>query len=107
MESKNHLKNNPIKTDNRSQISACEQQMSSEKANFSSNTIFSLQFKISLKKFHVAKPVVLWLRFMFRRDQNHHFKLTSKITKMFEQNLKTAPRKNLNSLNRKKPSERQ
>ena len=36
---------------NRSEIAACEQRTTSEKANFSSNTVFSLYFKIRVKKF--------------------------------------------------------
>ena len=35
---------------NQSEIAACEQKITSEKANFCSNTVFSLYFKIRLKK---------------------------------------------------------
>ena len=56
----------------------------SEKANFCSNTVFSLYFKIRAKKFHVAKPLAFSLHFLFRRDQNHYSNLTSKIMKMCE-----------------------
>ena len=35
---------------NRSEIAACEQKTTSEKANFCSNTVFSLNFKIRAKK---------------------------------------------------------
>ena len=83
---------NPIqkieKTVNQSEIAAYEQKTTSEKANFCSNTIFSLYFKIRAKKFHAAKPLAFSLHFLFRRDQNHHSNLTSKITKMCEQILK-------------------
>ena len=89
---------------NRSEISAWEQKTTSEKANFCSNTIFSLYFKFRAKKFHAAKPLAFSLHFLFRRDQNHHSNLTSKIMKMCEQILKkkTAPQYNSNSLNCKK-----
>ena len=90
---------------NQSEIAACEQKITSEKANFCSNTVFSLYFKIRAKKFHSAKPLAFSLHFLFRRDQNHNSNLTSKIMKMCEQILKkkTAPQYNSNSLNCKKP----
>ena len=80
---------------NQSQIAACEQKTTSEKANFCSNTIFALYFKIGAKKFHAAKPLAFSLHFLFRRDENHYSNLTSKIMKMCEQILKkkTAPQK--------------
>ena len=53
-------------------INACEQKTTSERANFCSNTVFSLYFKIRVKTMHAAKP----LAFNF---------LTSKIMKMCEQ----------------------
>ena len=88
-----------------SKIAACEQKTTSEKANFCSNTAFSLYFKIRAKKIHAAKPLAFSLHFLFRRDQNHYSNLTSKIMKMCEQILKkkTAPQYNSNSLNCKKP----
>ena len=36
-------------------------------------------------KIHAAKPFAFSLHFLFRRDQNHHSNLTSKIMKMCEQ----------------------
>ena len=36
---------------NQSEIAACEQKTASEKANFCSNTVFSLHFKFEQKKF--------------------------------------------------------
>ena len=90
---------------NQSEIAACEQKTTSEKANFCSITVFSLDFKIRAKKFHAAKPLAFSLHFLFRRDQNHYSNLTSKIMKMCEQILKkkkTAPQYNSNSLNCKK-----
>ena len=36
---------------NQSQIAACEQKTTTDKANFCSNTVFSLYFKIRAKKF--------------------------------------------------------
>ena len=73
---------------NQSEIAACEQKTTSEKANFCSNTVFSLSFKIRAKKFHAAKPLAFSLYFLFRRDQRHHSNLTSKIMKMCEQIFK-------------------
>ena len=73
---------------NQSEIAACEQKTTTEKPNFCSNTVFSLYFKIRAKKFHAAKPLAFSLHFLFRRDQNHHSNLTSKIMKMCEQILK-------------------
>ena len=84
---------------NQSEIAACEQKTTTEKPNFCSNTVFSLYFKIRAKKIHAAKPLAYSLHFLFRRDQNHHSNLTSKIMKMCEQ---TAPQYNSNSLNCKK-----
>ena len=55
---------------------------------FFSNTIFSLYIKIRAKKIHAAKPLAFSLHFLFRRGQNHHSNLTSKIMKMCEQILK-------------------
>ena len=42
---------------NQSEIAACEQKTTSEKANFCSNSVFSLYFKFRAKKFHAAKPL--------------------------------------------------
>ena len=92
------------KRKNRSEIAACEQKTTTEKPNFCSNTVFSLYLKIRAKKIHAAKPLAFSLHFLFRRDQNQHSNLTSKIMKMCEQILqkKTAPQYNSNSLNCKK-----
>ena len=86
-------KKNPIQkieknSKNQSQIDACEQKITSKKANFCSNTVFSLFFKIKVKKIHTAKPLAFSVHFLFRRDQNHYCNLTSKIMKMCEQILK-------------------
>ena len=84
-------KSNPKNRKNsetQSEIAACEQKTTTEKANFCSNTIFSLYFKIRAKKIHVAKPLSVSLHFLFRRDQNHYSNLTSKIMKICEQILK-------------------
>ena len=72
---------------NQSEIAACEQKTTREKANFL-NTGFSLYFKFRAKELQAAKPLVSSLHFLFRRDQNHHSNLTSKIMKMCEQILK-------------------
>ena len=84
------FRKNPIQKieKNRSEIAACEQQTTSEKANFCSNAVFSLYFTIRAKKIHAAKPLAFSLHFLFRRDQNHYSNLTSKIMKMCEQILK-------------------
>ena len=71
---------------NQSEIAACEQKTTSEKANFCSNTVFSLYFKIRVKTIHAAKPLAFSLHFLFRRDQNHYSNLTSKIMKMCKKN---------------------
>ena len=89
MDWENHLEKKPIQNDeNQSEIAACEQKTTSEKANLCSNTVFSLYFKFGAKKIHAAKPFACSLHFLFRRDQNHYSNLTSKIMKMCEQILK-------------------
>ena len=89
MDWENHLEKNPIKklknSKNRSEIAACEQKITNQKANFCSNTIFSLYFKIRAKTYHIAKPLAFSLHFLLRLDQNHYSNLTSKIMKMCEQ----------------------
>ena len=70
---------------NQSEIAACEQKTTTEKPNFCLNIVFSLYFKIRAKKIHAAKRIAFSLHFLFRRDQNHHSNLTSKIMKMCEQ----------------------
>ena len=50
-----------------------------EKANFCSNAIFSIYFKIRAKKCHAAKTLAFSIHFLFRRDQYHYFNFTSKI----------------------------
>ena len=81
---------------NQSEIAACEQKTTSEKANFCSNTVFSLYFKFKARKFCAAKPLVLLLHFLFWRDQNHYSNLTSNIMKMCEQILKKRQRRSTN-----------
>ena len=106
MEWENYLEKNSIQkmgkkpVQNQSEIAACVQKTTTEKPNFYSNTVFSLYFTIREKNIHDAKPLAFSLHFLFRRDQNHHSNLTSKIMKMSEQILKkTAPQYNSNSLN--------
>ena len=91
---KSDLKNWKKNGKNQSEIAACEQKTASEKANFCSNTVFSLYFKFGAKKFHAAKPLAFSLHFLFRRDQNHYSNLASKIMKMCEQILKKRQRPN-------------
>ena len=81
-------KSDPKSWKNQSEIAACEQKNTSEKANFCSNTIFSLYFKFRAKKIHALKPLAFSLHFLFRRDQNAYSNLTSKIMKKCEQILK-------------------
>ena len=64
------------------EIAACEK-ITTKKANFCSNTVFSLDFKIRVKKFYAATPLAFLLHFLFPRDQNHYFNLTLKIMKMW------------------------
>ena len=65
----------------------CEK-TTSEKANFCSNTVFSLYFKVRAKKIQATKPLAFSLYFLFRRDQNQYSNLTSKIMKMCAQFFK-------------------
>ena len=88
LEKKSDPKNRKNGKKNQSEIAACEQKTTGEKANFCSNTVFSLYFKNRAKKFNAAKPLAFSLHFLFRRDQNHYSNLTSKIMKMCEQILK-------------------
>ena len=91
---KNHLEKNPIEKientvkKNLSEIAACERKTTSEKANFCSNTVFSLYFKFRVTKFHVAKSLAFSLHFLFRRDQNYYSNLTSIIIETCEQILR-------------------
>ena len=80
---------------NQSEIAACEQKTTSEKAKFCSNPVFSLYLKFSANKFHAAKSLAFSLHFLFRRDQNPYSYLTSKIMKMCEQILKKRQRHNI------------
>ena len=73
---------------NQSEIAACEQKTTSEKASFCSNTFSHSTLNLERKKFYAAKPIAFLLNYLFRRDQNHHSNLTSKIMKMCEQILK-------------------
>ena len=89
---------------NQSEISACEQKTTSEKTNFCSNTVFSVQFKFEAKKFHAAKPLAISLHFLFwawpktllQSDFKNHENVWTDLKK------KTAPQYNSNSLNFKK-----
>ena len=95
----NHLEKNPIQKNrenskNQSEIVACKQKTTSEKAKFCSNIVFSLYFKFGAKKFHAEKPLAFSVHFLFRRDQNCYSNLTSKIMIMCEQILKKRQRTN-------------
>ena len=99
MDWKNHLEQNPIQKIKKTvkiklKLPHVNKKTTTEKANFCSNTAFSLYFKFRAKKFHAAKPLAFSLHFLFRRDQNHYSNLTSKIVKMCEQILKKRQRPN-------------
>ena len=79
---------------NQSEIATCEEKTTTEKAKFSSNSVFSLYFKIRSKTIHGAKPLAVSLHFLFRCDQNHYSNLTSKIMKKCEQIFKKRQRPN-------------
>ena len=62
MDWEHHLEKTPIQKiekncKNQSEIAACKQKTTTDKANFCSNTVFSLYFKIRAKKIHAAKPL--------------------------------------------------
>ena len=91
MDWENHLEKNPIKkskTKNQSEIAACEQETTSEKANFFQTPFSNSTLNLEQKKLNVANPLAFSLYFLFRRDQNHYSNLTSKIKKVCEQILK-------------------
>ena len=48
---------NRINSKNQSEIAACEQKITSKKAKFCSNTLFTFYYKILVKTFHAAKPM--------------------------------------------------
>ena len=52
---------------------------------FYRNTVFSIYFKMRVKKFHVAKPLDFLLHVLFGCDQNLDSNLNSKFMKTFEQ----------------------
>ena len=93
MDWENDLEKNPIQKIEKTvkikmKLPHVNKKTSSEKANFCSNTVFSLYFKIRAEKFHAAKPRAFSLHFLFWRDQNHYSNFTPKIMKMCEQILK-------------------
>ena len=55
-------KNRKRNSKNQSEIAACEQKTTSQKAKFRSNTVFSLYFKIGAKKFYAATQLAFSLR---------------------------------------------
>ena len=93
MDWENHLEKksdpkNRKNSKNQSEIAACEQKTTTEKANFCSNTVFSLYFKFRAIKISRRKSTRFFAPLLFRRDQNHYSNLTSKIIKTCEQILK-------------------
>ena len=100
---KNHLEKNPVQKIEKTvkikvKLPHVNKKTTTDKANFCSNTVFSLYSKIRAKKFHAAKPLAFSLHFLFRRDQNHYSNLTSKIMKMCEQTLKKKKRQRPNTI---------
>ena len=80
MDWENHFEKNPIQRIEKTvkikvKLPQCEQKITSEKANFCWNTVFSLYFKIRTKEFYVENPHAFSLHFLFRRDQNHYSNL--------------------------------
>ena len=73
---------------NWSEIATCEQKATSEKANYCSNAVFQLYFKIRAKRINAKKPHVFSLHFLFRRDQNHYSKFINGIPHATFWNLK-------------------
>ena len=99
MDWKNHLEKNAIQKIEKTvkikvKLPHVNKKTTTDKANFCSNTVFSLYFKIRAKKFHAAKPLAFSLHFLFRCDQNHYSNLNSKFMKMCEQILKKRQRPN-------------
>ena len=87
-----------------SEIAACEQKTTTEKPNFCSNTVFSLNFKIRVKnsrhkttRFFAPFPVSAWPKSLLQFDFKNHENVWTDLKK------KTAPQYNSNSLNCKKP----
>ena len=93
MDWENHLEKNPIQKIEKTvniivKLPHVNKKTTSEKANFCSNTVFSLYFKFRAKKLHAAKPLAFSLHFLFKRDQNHYSNLTSKIMKCVNRSQK-------------------
>ena len=77
MEWENHLERYPIRKSKKTQkfkvkLRQREQKTTSKKANICASTVLSLYFKIRAENFHAAKIKAFWLRFLYRRDQNHY-----------------------------------
>ena len=99
MDWENHLKiksdpKNRKKSKHQSEMATCEQKKPLARNLTFVPTPFSHYFKTRAEKFHAAKSLAFSLPFLFRRDQNPYFNLTSKIMKMSEQILKKNSRKN-------------
>ena len=81
---------------NQNETVVCEQKMHQRENEFlCSNIVFSLYFIFRAEKIHAANTFAFSFNFLFRRDQNDYFNLTSKIMKMCEQifkkNSRTSP----------------
>ena len=76
---------------NQGEIATCEQKMIGEKANICSNNVFSLFFKIRVKRFHAAKPLSFFCSTSFfgmTKITTPIWLGSPKIIKMCEQMLK-------------------
>ena len=62
--------------------------ITSEKAIFCLNTVFSLYFKFRARKIYATKALNLSRHFLFQRDQNHYSNMISKVMKICEQIVK-------------------
>ena len=93
MEWENHIEKisyqkNRKKSENQSEIAACEQKTTSQKAIFFQTPFSHSTFILKQKKIHAANTLAFSFHFLSRRDQNHYSNLTSKIMKMCEQIFK-------------------
>ena len=89
---------------NQSEIAACEQKTTTDKANFWSNTVFSLYFKISRRKttrFFVPFPVSAWPKSLLQFDFKNHENVWTDLKKNIAGQVLTYNSKNFHWLNRK------
>ena len=82
------------KSKNHSEIAACEQNTSSEKAIFFQTSVSHCTLKLEQRKFTPQNHSFFSLHFLFWCDQNYYSNLTPKIMKMCEQIFKKRQRPN-------------